>query len=110
VATPQGSGGGEIVTVSIPLPVRELNAGDESPPRPNAWDAARGRWEALQAEHHHLLRGGQPEALDEEAIRCLVATFLSPRHRPLLRELLLDLLVEDIADIADSAAREVTRG
>jgi hypothetical protein len=39
----------------------------------------------------------------------LVATVLYPAHRPLLRELLLDLLAEDIGAMAAAAAQEVSR-
>jgi hypothetical protein len=73
----------------------------------NAHDAARDRWEELQADHYRLLRGNLPEPLAGEDLRRLVATLLSPPHRLLLREVMLDLLSEEITDIALAVAREV---
>jgi hypothetical protein len=48
--------------------------------------------------------------LDSEQLRLLVATLLSPPHRPLLRPLFLDLLADDITDIALAVAQEVKNG
>jgi hypothetical protein len=50
-----------------------------------------------------------PPPLDGEGLRRLVATALSPRHRPLLRALLLDVLADDVTDIALAVAQEVCR-
>ena len=71
------------------------------PPKPvvgNAYDQARLEWERLLAEHHGVLRGEgarswePPEPLDNDAVRRLVATVLHPRVRPLLHEVLKDLI------------------
>jgi hypothetical protein len=63
----------------------------------NAFDQAAARWRQLQRDHWHLLRGGPqpPEPLDGQQLRQLVATLLHPRHRPLLRKALIDLLSGD---------------
>jgi hypothetical protein len=83
---------------------------------PNASDAARERWQALLRDYHRLLRADGPRSwempppLAGEALRCFAATLLSPGHRRLLRELLLDLLSDGITDIALAVAQEVNRG
>jgi hypothetical protein len=81
----------------------------------NAYDEAGERWDALLRDHWRLLRGDgagtsrMPPPLGGEQLRRAVATLLSPQARPLLRELLLDLLGDDITDIALAAAQEVHR-
>ena len=98
----------------------DLCAGCRAAPTPaspgNAYDKARERWEALQRDHHRLLRrdGARPwemsSPLEGEGLCRLVATALSPKHQPLFRALLLDLLGDVISDIALAVAQEVNRG
>jgi hypothetical protein len=81
-------------------------------------DRAWRQWDALRAHYSRLLgrsvdwSGGypqRPQPLAPEELGRLAWTLLSPEHRPLIRELLLDLLGDEIADIARAVAEEVRR-
>jgi hypothetical protein len=71
-----------------------------------AIELATERWQALRLAHRGVLgdaEDGQyfhPLPLTTEQLAALVWTLYLPRHRQLLREVLLDLLGQDIAAIA----------
>jgi hypothetical protein len=75
-------------------------------------DRAVRRWQALYERHRGPLRGAvdhrqlHPEPLAAAELARLAWTLLHPRTRALLRELLRDLLAEDVADIALAVAQE----
>jgi len=69
------------------------------------------RWHRWRLDHP-LLRADptQPAPLDANTLRALAASILLDRqHRRLLRALLLDLLTDDITDIALAVAQEAHR-
>jgi hypothetical protein len=74
-------------------------------------DRARETWEDLQGRYWSLLRTGpraqRPDPLRPDELVRLVGAALDPRHRPLLREILLDLLGDELVGIIVEVAREV---
>ncbi len=69
------------------------------------------RWHELRLAYWGLLRSTDRTARPMTArdLGRLVATLLSPAHRGLLRELLMDLLAEDFARVALAVHKEATR-
>src|SRR5438128_1542319 len=74
-------------------------------------EAARHHWESLYWRYRSIMPRDlpvntwfDPPPPYREALMPLVAAMYSPTHRALLREVLLNLLSDDIADIADAVA------
>lgn len=92
-----------------------LDAAQPAPPPPNAHDAARERWHELRKRYSRLLGAGPrpwepPPPLTPAELGQLVVTLQRPECRPLLREVLLDLLADDMIDLAIAAQEGVRRG
>jgi hypothetical protein len=75
-------------------------------------EAARDHWQSLYWRYRSIMPRDLPVSTwfdpppppDREALMPLVAAMYSPMHRALMREVLLNLLSDDIADIADAIA------
>lgn len=79
-----------------------------TPAAPSPIDQAYALYKQLAIDHR--LPRPRPAPPDPNILGSVVLALLSPQHRPLLREVLLDLLADDMADIATAVAREVSGG
>jgi len=82
-------------------------------PKADPWIAIecrlRERWDSLRRRHWDILRAephDPPRTVDSEVSITLAKALFSPRHRALLREVLMDLLADDITDIALVVSQE----
>src|SRR5262249_19503239 len=71
----------------------------------------REKWESLRHRHWPILRSQSnepPGPPPDEVLMNLAIALFSPSHRDLLREIILDLIGNDIADIAPAISQGKT--
>jgi hypothetical protein len=69
----------------------------------------RQQWDSLRHRHWEILRNQSyepPKAPADEIFILLVQALFSPRHRMFLREVLMELLTDDIMDILSALSQE----